>query len=346
VKDALYVVGGQQRVNRGLIPDRKHWYEYAKGLLLRVEPATGTVETCLEYVSPPDTCASEDPQILFKSATIAGERLYASTQTEVMVLALPSLEQLAHVSLPCFNDVHHVRPTPDGTLLVANSGLDMALEIEEDGTVVREWSTLDGDEPWTRFSRDVDYRMGISTKPHASHPNYVFYVGDEPWATRFEQQDAISLVDRSRRIDIGLERIHDGYAHGDSIYFTTVDGKVAIASVDSLRVDEVIDLNDIHSEDVLLGWTRSILVDDGLTAWIGFSRIRATKIRENVGWVARGFKRVMPTHIARYDLARRELLQEIDLEPAGLSAVFSVLPDPHAGEEGVSEHLDADLAGA
>jgi hypothetical protein len=325
MSDTIYVLGGVQRVPRKLRnAEGTGWYEYKQGLLLRVDPVTLEVETALEYVSPPETCAAENPQVLFKSAVAVDGVLYATTQTEVILFELPSLRQLVHISLPCFNDVHHVRPTPAGTLLVANSGLDMALEITLEGEIVRAISTL-GEDPWERFPRSVDYRMGISTKPHQSHPNHVFYLGEEAWATRFAQKDAISLDDPRRRIPLDVERVHDGLVHEDRIYFTSVDRKILVADPATLAVERIIDLTAFHDRSDLLGWCRGIAVDGDL-AWVGFSRIRATKIRENVGWIAHGMRRSCPTHIALYDLARGECVQELELESHGLSAVFSVLP--------------------
>ena len=58
---------------------------------------------------------------------------------------------------------------------------------------------------------------------------------------------------------------------------------------------------------------------------MGFSRIRPTKFREAVSWVRQGLHRLMPTHIACYDLKQRKKLYEMDLEPFGLNAVFSIL---------------------
>ncbi len=321
---AMYVMGGRQREARKLFAN-SDWYEYEKGVLLHVDVDSGGVDTLMEYVSPPGTRVDEEPQVLFKSATLVDDLVYATTQTEVIVFSLPDFAQRHHISLPCFNDVHHARPTPEGNVLVAISGLDMCVELTLDGRVVREWSTLDGEEPYTRFSRDIDYRMGISTKPHASHPNYVFYIGDEPWATRFQQRDAVSLNDRSRRIDIGLEKVHDGVVQGGFVYFTTVDGKLVVADTETLQVEEVIDLAGMHERDSLIGWTRGLHFDE-LGVWVGFSRIRATRLRENVGWVAHKLKRPEPTHIAHYDLTTRRCLREIDLEANGLSAVFSILP--------------------
>jgi hypothetical protein len=244
----------------------------------------------------------------------------------VLIFDVPTFKQVGYVSIPVFNDVHHVRPSPTGSLLVANSGLDMVLEVDHGGDVIREYSVLDED-PWQRFSRTVDYRTVRTTKPHHAHPNHVFLLGDEIWATRFEQRDAISLTNPGRRINIGLERVHDGVVYDGRVYFTTVDGKVAIADSATLTVEAVHDLPRLIGDTAVLGWARGIHIHPG-GIWVGFSRIRPTKFRENVAWVARGFKQSRPTHIAHFDLDRGECTQWIDLEPAGLSAVFSVLPAP------------------
>ncbi len=75
-------------------------------------------------------CPPDDPAILFKSGTLANGLLYLTTQTEVLVYRVPSFELTTGISLPSFNDVHHVRPTADGTLLVAVTGLDMVAESD------------------------------------------------------------------------------------------------------------------------------------------------------------------------------------------------------------------------
>ena len=64
---------------------------------------------------------------------------------------------------------------------------------------------------------------------------------------------------------------------------------------------------------------------------IGFSRVRPSKIRENVRWMKHrvGLREnagTMGTHIACYDLERGEHEWDIDLESHGLNAVFSILP--------------------
>ncbi|MBX3029587.1 MAG: hypothetical protein KF809_05470 [Chloroflexi bacterium] len=322
---SLYVVGGRQR---SLRPIRAHfgdWYEYEAAVMLRVDPRTGSAEQVLEYVTPADQCPAEDPAILYKSGTRVDDRLYLTTQTEVMVHRLPDLALEHRISLPSFNDVHHVRPTGSGTLLVAITGLDMVTEVTLGGEVVQEWNVYQPGEPvWgDRFQQGTDYRLIATTKPHLAHPNHVFHIGDEPWATRFQQRDAISLWDPTRRIDIGLERIHDGIVYGDQVMFTTVDGKVAIADTRSLEVTEIIDLRDMHPADLLLGWCRGLLLD-GDRLWVGFSRMRATRFRDNVAWVKNRFRHYLGTHVACYDLRERRCLAQIDTEAAGLNAVFGI----------------------
>ena len=329
----LYVVGGQQRTLRGLTADMDSWYEYQKGLILELDTASSAAHTVVEYVSPADAAPEEAPAILFKSGTLVGDELFICTQTEVMIYSVPTFERTAYVSLPMFNDVHHVRPTPTGTLLVANTGLDTVVEMTRSGEVVKVINVL-GQDQWGdgRFSPDVAYRRVKSTTPHLAHPNHVFYIGDEPWAARFQQKDAISLVDPTRRIDIGLERIHDGLVNDGRVYFTTVDGKVAIADTTTLEIIRVIDLTESHPPDMLLGWARGILVD-GDKMWVGFSRIRPTRFRENVGWVLRGLKRDFGTHVGCYDIATGRSLGQFALENYGLSAVFGIYLSPEQPAE-------------
>jgi hypothetical protein len=320
----LFVIGGRQRADRSLL-DAGAWYGYDLGVILRI---TGTgVTTELEYTSRPGSCAAGDA-VLFKSASRVGDFLYCCTQTEVIVLRLPDLEEVAYVSLAMFNDVHHVVPTASGTLLVAISGLELVVEITLQGDVVREWNVL-GEDTWANHSRSVDYRLGVDLKPHRAHPNYVFFVDGEPFATRFELRDAISLNDPERRIDIGGERVHDGLVHNGKIYFTTVDGSIAVADQETLEVVDRHRLRRIPSQrgddSGILGWCRSLHVD-GDFCWVGFSRIRATRLRQTVSWVRTGGLHQAPTRISRYRLSDWVCDAEIDLEPFGLNAVFTVAP--------------------
>lgn len=318
----LLVVGGKQRGKRALRAGGGSWYKYERALAIRVDTTTGSSAIEHEYISPPEVTAEDEPAILYKQGTLAGDRLYQTTQTEVMVYRYPSWEVEHYITLPRFNDVHHVRPTDRGTLLVVNTGLDQVVEIDLEGAVLEEWN-VEHKDPWHRHDPSVDYRREATTKPYDAHPNHVFTIGDEIWATRFKHMDAVSLTRPGRRIEIGSERVHDGVVVGDRIYFTAVDGRVAVVDAETLEVIETVDLRGIDSDTPLLGWCRGIAFE-GDHIWVGFSRLRPTKARENVAWVRDGFKRQVGTHIARYDLATQSLEQRIDLEPVGLNAVFSI----------------------
>lgn len=323
----LYISGGRQR--NTLFRRLEEWQSSEQALLIELDPAGNKSKVCIEYVSPPEVCADELPAVLFKSASLDGSKMYTCTSTEVLVYELPSFNLLHYISLPCFNDLHHVCPTERGTLLVAITGLDMVVEITTSGELVREWSVL-GEDPWSRFSRQTDYRKIASTKPHRSHPNHVFELGGEAWVTRLEQRDAICLSNPGPRIDIAIQRPHDGYIFGDRIYFTTVDGHIVIANRRTLAIEERVDLNQLgNPSGQLLGWCRGVLPVDERFVWAGFTRVRPTKFRENVAWIKNaGVDRNKPSHLALYDLKTKSCEGEIEMEPHGIGVVFSILRVP------------------
>jgi hypothetical protein len=328
----LYISGGRQR--NTFFRKLEEWQSSEQALLIELDTASNKSKVCVEYVSPPEVCADELPAVLFKSASLDGRKMYTCTSTEVLVYELPSFKLLHYISLPCFNDLHHVCPTERGTLLVAITGLDMVMEITTSGGLVCEWSVL-GEDPWSRFSRQTDYRKIASTKPHRSHPNYVFELDGDAWVTRLQQRDAICLSRPGPRIDIAIQRPHDGYIFGKRIYFTTVDGHVVIVNHKTLRVEETIDLNPMNSQpEQGLGWCRGVLPLDERFIWVGFTRVRPTRFLENVAWIKNGgIERHKPSHLALYDLKRETCEQEIELEPHGIGVVFSILSVPTSHRE-------------
>ena len=323
----LYLLGGRQR--KLLLKGEEEWNLYEAALILHLDTGSGKVRTCVEYKSPLEARASENSSMVFKSGTLVGNTLYACTSTELMIFKLPEFERVGYISLPCFNDVHHVTPTCDGNFLVASTGLDMVFKFDGAGKVLNEWSVLE-EEPWSRFSRTVDYRKVESTKPHTSHPNFVFELEDEVWVTRFRQRDAICLNKPGKKIDIRVERPHDGLVCGERIYFTTVDGRIVVADRGTRRVSAVFDLKEMSDPNSLLGWCRGLLPVDERRIWVGFTRVRKTQFKENVLWIRSVFRDGMaskPTHIALYDIAERRCLRECNLEAHGINIIFGIFPD-------------------
>jgi hypothetical protein len=329
----LYVLGGRQRkLGMKVATPQDEWYLYEAALILEIDTETGSARTCVEYQTPREARPGDQPAGHFHSGTLIGDTLYTCTTTEVMIYRVPEFEQIGYISLPCFNDLHHVAPASDGNLLVVCTGLDMVFKISLQGEVVAEWCAID-EAPWTRFSRSVDYRKVVTTRPHMSHPNFAFELDGEVWTTRFQQCDAISLNGSRKRIGFDVERLHDGLICGDRILFTGVDGKVVIVNRDTLRVDQTVDLRKIQDrgKEVLPAWCRGLLPLDDRKVWVGFTRIRQTLLRENVRWVKTVLQEgtiVKPTHIALFDIVDKQCLKEIDLEPYGMHTVFSIFPAP------------------
>jgi hypothetical protein len=320
----LYISGGRQR--RQLVGDTApEWSLYDRARIVRLDTDSLRSEVVVDYETPLEARPAEECSILFKQGTMEGRTLYVCTSTEVLRFETPDFRRTGYVSLPCFNDLHHVCRGHDGSLLVANTGLDMVVECTLQGELLRHWSAL-GEDPWQRFSRDTDYRKVVTTKPHKSHPNFVFLLDGDIWVTRAWQRDALCLTRPDRRIEIGVETVHDGALHGDCIYFTCVNGHVVIADRQSGQVKVTVDLNAMESEPgKVLGWCRGICVLGDRFAWVGFTRVRKTKFRENLLWLKHNFRHLdAPTHIALYDLEARRCLQEISIEEHGINVLFGI----------------------
>jgi hypothetical protein len=67
----------------------------------------------------------------------------------------------------------------------------------------------------------------------------------------------------------------------------------------------------------------------GDRAWVGFTRLRYTRLRRNLSWLRHGFQPsehadARESRIALYSLREPALLQQVGLEGAGLNAIFSI----------------------
>ena len=316
------VTGGVQRDDARKLGEGRR---YHCGRLLRIEFESRRTEAFFELNEGGDHYPDDTPNLLLTSATLADGRLYLCSETELFIFSYPELLLERSVSYPFFQNVHHVAPI-NGQVIVASTGLDLVVALDAVTLAPAHfWNAL-GKDPWHRFSPRTDYRKVHSTKPHEAHPNFVFEIKGEVWATRFQQKDAVCMSDFSKRIDIGVERVHDGDVIGNRVYFTAVDGKIVVADTESLSVVEVIDLNEMEQVGCPLGWCRGLAIVDDI-AYVGFSRIRETPIKENllwmVGWAGR--PRIMPTRIAAYDLRHRKKLDEFVLGGRGLDSIYSVI---------------------
>lgn len=319
----VYILGGRQKARWFRPVEAECRFDLA--LILRLNTDVEKSERVIEYQTPSEAKAHPESSNLFAAGTLCASRLYVCTYTEVLVFELPHFRQVAYISLPCLNSLHHVCPTHRGTVLVANTGLDMVLEITLEGTVLAEWNVLGG-RPWDRFSRGVDYRKFRSTKPHLSHPNFVFQISGEVWATRFLQRDAVCLT-RAQQITLGVERPHDGLLHNGLLYFTTVDGHLVIVDAGSLKTVCIFDLRKFRGYPFAgAAWCRGVSVINRSVVCVGFTRIRKTALMQTANWIKHGFREVdAPTHVAIFNLAERQCLKAINLEPHGINILFGIL---------------------
>ena len=210
---------------------------------------------------------------------------------------------------------------------MANTGLDMIMELNDTGAVLREWNTASTN-TWERFSRDVDYRKIPTTKPHETHPNHVFLIRDDIWATRGGSRDAICLTRELDPIRLGPKVvIHDGIVRNGRVCFTGVDGRLIVVDAGNRKVLQEYDLNRMSGGRMPLGWCRGLELLDDERIIVGFSRLRPTRWQGNVRWIkhllgGRGFG-IRPTRLMVVNLARRKIEWERNLEPH-LNAIFSI----------------------
>ena len=144
--------------------------------------------------------------------------------------------------------------------------------------------------------------------------------------TRFYQKDAISLTNPAKRIDISVERPHDGLLHDGLLYFTTVDGHLVTVDAKSQKIVSTFDFRQFRGREFSgPGWCRGLLVVNTDLVWVGFTRIRKTFLMQSLNWVKHGFRGLeAPTHVALFDLANKCCLKAINLEPHRLNILFSI----------------------
>lgn len=308
------------------LPKRDHvkyneWSKYNECSLQIINEKTGILLKEDKYITPPDNIA-HNGNIHFASGSFYKKKLFVPSCTEILVYKLPQLHIQKIYSHPTFNDIHHVTVHND-LIYICNTGLEIIQVMDLTGNILKEYNVGLGS-TWERFSQDIDYRLEPTTKPHETHANFVFFLGEELWCTRFLQKDAICIGDSSKkiRLDISKGGPHDGLVLDDFIYFTLTDGYVVIVNKHTLKTEEIIDLNEISNYKVLLGWCRGIEVIDK-KAYVGFSALRLSKYREYGLWIKYG-KKPLASRIAVYNLDNKTLEKEIPIAKDTGAAIFTI----------------------
>ena len=339
----ILVTGGLLRENGYELGEGKY---YGCAKLLAIDIESGCCEQLLSVAVGNENFPEIHPNLEFTAGDVEGELLWLPTDTEVRLYRYPSLELLRTYSHPCFQNVHSV-VVRGNDLYVTSTGLDLVVVLDKRDGSIQNIASAEGKSPWHRFSPDVDYRMVHSTRPHDCHPNYVFWIDDQPWVTRCTQEDAVKLGDPSNRIDISGPRrpisVHDGIVHNGSVYFTTVDGCIMIADADRRHVVEQVDLTSMKGFSGLRGWCRGLHIEDD-ACYVAFSRLRRTKRAEKLQWVNRMLKTglvIEECSVLKVDLDRRQIIGEFRLPNGAIDAIYSILREPGRGD-GASVPINSD----
>ena len=292
----LWVIGGVQDRQAGVL-DRDHKPLYGLGRVVKLDVVTGTAQIVLDWRHP------EGDGHALKGATATLDGLLLCGQKRVVAWT-PTQGITDSWSHPFLHDAHHALHH-DGALWVTSTAAD--------GIVRRKGTQVD-------FFPVVLGATG--DKPRAksrAHPNHLFIWRGRLWVTRLHLRDAVE-VEGTGRIALGDERIHDGVVVEDTPWFTAVDGHL-------VTPERAYDLKPLDPRTGPLGWCRGLVID-GAVAWVGFSRLRATRWRSHLAWVRgqmRGKTLVTshPTRVTGYDLDRGTVVGDW---PVPLDAVFGLVP--------------------
>jgi len=331
VKNIL-VTGAVLRKNGFELGEGKY---YGGARLLRLNVENGGFEKLLSIDKVHCNYPSETPNIQFTAGCIDADVLWLPTDTEIRKYSYPCLELLSVFSHTCFNNIHSV--TVRGQFLyVTSTGIDMVVVLDKNTGVIVTKYNAEGKGVWHRFSKSVDYRQMYSTRPHDCHPNYIFWIKDEPWVTRCTQEDAVSLFDVSKRIDISGPNkeisVHDGLVVNNDIYFTSVDGCIIKADIETYLVKDIIYLNKMKGFNWVRGWSRGILIDNNVI-YVAFSKLRKTKNLKKLEWLGKftqKFQILEQCSILAIDLTTKTIVNDYIVPEGMIDAIYSILPEPDA----------------
>ena len=330
MSNKLLITGGILRENGFELGEGKY---YGRASLLRLDTDTGEAETILSINEGNENFPAETPNLEFTVGDVDGNKLWLSTDTEIRLYAYPQMELLKTYSHPCFHNIHSVAVHCD-ELYVTSTGLDMVVVLDKHTGDIRRKINTEGKPVWHRFSEDVDYRKEYSTRPHDCHPNYIFWLENEPWVTRCTQEDAVKLSDVTQRIDISGPNkaisVHDGIVKGDYVYFTSVDSCIVIADINTKKVIETFNVSKLKGYGGLRGWCRGLYIS-GDIFFIGFSRLRRTRRLDKITWVSRLMNRgksIEDCSVLGINMTTREIVADFIFPEHMIDAIFTILPEP------------------
>ncbi len=324
----LLVAGGRLRPGGFELGDGKY---YDKATLMLLDLETGVYEELLSKSEGNEHYPDEHPNLQYTAPCLEGDVLWLPTDTEIYKYQLPDLQLLERFSHPCFQNLHSVHIFGD-ELVTTSTGLDNVVVLDKHSGEVKEIINTEGEgkSPWHRFNEETDYRLVHSTRPHHTHPNYVFKLENDYWVTRCKQEDALNLRDQTQMMDVGQQgriSIHDGIWWNGSLVFTRVDGFVVICDP---KTRTVLDKHDPfeNERNRPLGWSRGLYIENDIF-YIGYSKLRKTKLKSKLKYLTKGnFKFTTGNNslIVAYDMKNQKVLRIYESEDNMIDAIYGILP--------------------
>ncbi|MDO6691872.1 hypothetical protein Q4574_01190 [Aliiglaciecola sp. 3_MG-2023] len=322
----LMLSGGCLRPNGFELGEGKY---YGKASLVLLDLESGEFSQLLTKTEGGENYPKEHPNLQFTAGCVDGDKLWLPTDTEVHCYSLPGLKPLSIFSHPCFHNIHSVHVL-NGDLVVTSTGLDNVVVMDIENGEIKSILNTEGKDPWHRFDKHVDYRLVHSTRPHDSHPNFVFKIDEDLWATRCTQEDAVNLSKPTEIIDISLGgevSVHDGIWWENKLVFTRVDGYLVFSDPKSKKT---LDTFDPFSGALNrpMGWCRGLHID-GDIFYIGYSKLRKTNLKSKIKFLTKGnFKYSSGNNSLIVALnIRTKKVERIYTTPEGLiDAIYGILP--------------------
>lgn len=261
----------------------------------------------------------------FRSSTLVDNILYTCTHSEIIEFDVNKFTVRKRLSHRLFNDLHHVTLI-NGKIFFASTGIDHIGELCSNSEIRLSPVLNKGD--YKPIKDNIDYRI-VSTKPHLSHPNHVFQINDELWTTRFVQKDAVCISDFNKRMDISVEKPHDGLIKDGRIYFSTVNGMIVVFDSHTLKKICVYDIAS-HYGKFSPGWCRGVKIM-GSFAYVGFSALRKTTVKDNLVFLAKKMLSTekiigaLPARLVKYDMRSQKIVDEMIFNDNEVSIVFSII---------------------
>jgi hypothetical protein len=302
----LLLAGGRQARDAG-VTDLSHRPLYDLAVLAKLDLATLQLEPWIEYPGV---------QQRFGAPCVVGEDVLACTEREVLRYG-PGGQVLQRWVHPWMVDVHHACML-EGALHVACTGLDGVMVLRgEQAAFLPTWPGAAPDRALPRS---------------ASHPNYVWSAGGRTFATRGRLGDVVGLDGLAPRWPVAEVTVHDGLVTAQGVWLTAVDGQLVLLDPETGAVARRILLQAGDETGEPLGWCRGLWIADGL-AWVGFTRIRATRLRASLAWVrgrlrGRPIATRRPTRLVAFELATGRPAHEIVLQDVQLDVLMGVTALP------------------